>query len=879
MALSVGSKVGSYEVLSLLGAGGMGEVYRARDTRLNREVAIKVLPADRLSDEGRRRRFVHEAQSASALNHPHIVTIYEIESAAERDFIVMEYVRGRSLDALIPRGGMRLGELLRIAIPVADALGAAHARGIIHRDLKPANVIVGTEGAVKVLDFGLAKLVGAEAGPDDATDTHFANAALSAPGAIAGTAAYMSPEQATGGKVDGRSDVFSFGAMVYEMATGQRPFRGESSAEILAAVIRAQPSPPTEMAGALPRELERVILRCLRREPERRFQTMLDVKIELQEIKEAWDSAAFGAAAVPARRVSRTLLAVAGAIAVTLLASAVWFLWRPGAPVAPSAIVPLTTLTGLEFDPSLSPDGEQVAFAWNGEKEERFNVYVKMVGSSDVRQLTTGPENDWRPAWSPDGRQIAFVRYPDPLWAAPVRAAIYLVSPVSGVERKVADFPAVGRIRWSPDGQWLAVGRMPQPPEEGGIYLIPAQGGEPRSLTRAARGRGHFEPAFSPDGRSLAYRSCGAASCDLEVLPMDETYQPVGAVRRLLEGQKSIEGVIWDEAGRSLLYAQEPAPANVRLWRLWVDGRRQPERLDLAGVGARMPTLRGSRLAFALMRNTVSIHPLDTTLTSAAIVSSTFWDYHPAFSPDGGQIAFSSSRSGDAVQIWLSAADGSRARQLTYGPSDWQGSPSWSPDGRRIAFDSRHADGSWSIWTIEAAGGAPHQLTTEPGDQFMPSWSHDGRWIYYVFEQGSGRDVWRIPVGGGRALQVTRGGSGLVYPFESPDGTELFYKPANGEGPLMAAALAKGRTRQVLPCLTDTFMVAGEGIYYAECGSGPRRSLRLHHTVTGENRVLGTVRDIPQAASARPAVSPDGQTILVHRSAMTSDLMLIDNFR
>jgi eukaryotic-like serine/threonine-protein kinase len=244
MALPTGTRLGPYEVGSLIGAGGMGEVYRARDTRLGREVAIKVLPADRVADADRRRRFVQEAQAASALNHPHIITIYEIESADGNDFIVMEYVRGNSLDVLIPRHGMRLGEVLRIAIPVADALAAAHARGIIHRDLKPANVITGTDGAVKVLDFGLAKLTSHEAEPEEQTVTDVVNPSLSVPGTIAGTAAYMSPEQATGGTVDARSDIFSFGAMLYEMVTGVRAFARTSTAETLAAVLRAQPKPP-----------------------------------------------------------------------------------------------------------------------------------------------------------------------------------------------------------------------------------------------------------------------------------------------------------------------------------------------------------------------------------------------------------------------------------------------------------------------------------------------------------------------------------------------------------------------------------------------------------------------------------------------------------
>src|SRR5678815_3716223 len=215
MPLTPGAKLGDYEILRPLGAGGMGEVYRARDSRLGREVAIKVLPAERVADESRRRRFLQEARAASALNHPNIVTVYEIESTEGRDFLVMELVIGKSLDALIPRQGMRLSEVLRIAIPVADALAGAHARGIVHRDLKPANVMVGSDGAVKVLDFGLAKLTATESAPDEQTQTVVVAEGLSAPGTIAGTAAYMSPEQASGGEVDSRSDIFSFGTMLY----------------------------------------------------------------------------------------------------------------------------------------------------------------------------------------------------------------------------------------------------------------------------------------------------------------------------------------------------------------------------------------------------------------------------------------------------------------------------------------------------------------------------------------------------------------------------------------------------------------------------------------------------------------------------------------
>ena len=290
--LAPGARIGTFDILAPLGAGGMGEVYRARDTRLGREVAIKALPGERLSDPARRARFVQEAKAASALNHPHIVTIHGIESFDGFDFIVMELVPGKTLDALIPKNGMRLGEALRIAISIADALVAAHDKGIVHRDLKPGNVMVTPEGGVKVLDFGLAKLMRDEAASGQEATTLEAKAPLTDPGVAPGTPAYMSPEQATGGPVDARTDIFSFGTLLYEMVTGRRPFAGSSNAEVQAALLKEQPKPPSELVQDLPKELERIVLRCLRKEQSRRFQNIADVKIELQELKEESESQA-----------------------------------------------------------------------------------------------------------------------------------------------------------------------------------------------------------------------------------------------------------------------------------------------------------------------------------------------------------------------------------------------------------------------------------------------------------------------------------------------------------------------------------------------------------------------------------------------------------
>jgi eukaryotic-like serine/threonine-protein kinase len=876
MPLPAGSMLGTYEVLSPLGAGGMGEVYRARDTRLGREVAIKVLPAERLHDEHRRRRFVQEAQSASALNHPHIITIYEIESAGDIDFIVMEYVRGRSLDVLIPRQGLRLHELLRMAIPVADALAAAHASGIIHRDLKPANVMVGSDGAVKVLDFGLAKLIDRDVTPEDPTATQIPAAGLSAPGIIVGTTAYMAPEQATGGKVDARSDIFSFGAMLYEMATGSRAFAGASVADTLAAVLRAQPTPPTQRVAGLPRALERLILRCLRKEPERRYQTMLDVKNELQEIKEESDSGTLTESAAPVRRHGGPAVAAAVS-AIVVVGAAAWVFWpRAAADLPAMRVVPLTSLNATELFPALSPDGEQVAFSWNGEKGDNFDVYLKLVGSSDVRRLTTDPGLDWTGGWSPDGRQIACLR------VGPLGKTIYLVSPVSGTQRKLIDFPDAGPpLTWSPDGRWLVVATRPTASNGGGVYVIPVDGGAPRRVAQPRKAPQFLaSPAPAPDGRHLAYLACeemtGGTICDVEVVELDERWQPLSAPRRLTN-QAVPPGLIWSRDGTSVIYATQPVPETFYLWRAWVNGEREPERLELAGLGARMPAIASAqnRLAFVRTINRVGVFTLDTA--PRPVLVSSFWDIQPQFSPDGAQLAFTSSRSGETLDIWLAAADGSNSRQLTHGPGRWQGSPAWSPEGRRIAFDSKGDDGRMSVWTIDADGGPPRQITKGPGDHNTPTWSRDGRWIYFSSDQGAGRETWRVPAGGGAGERVMRDGS--AFALESMDGKELIYKPNFGDSPLVALPLAGGPARQVLPCVSAVnFAVGPAGIYYAACGPRQGRSIHLFDTA-GRDRVLGSVDDAWGFALDRMAVSPDGQTVLIHRQSLSNDLMLIENFK
>jgi eukaryotic-like serine/threonine-protein kinase len=887
MALSAGARLGPYEVLGPIGAGGMGEVYRARDTRLGREVAIKVMPADRLSDPHRRARFVQEARAASALNHPNIVTIHDIESAESVDFIVMEFVAGKTLDALIPRHGMRLGEALRVAIPLADALAAAHAAGIVHRDLKPANVMVTPEGVVKVLDFGLAKLTQAEQASGEDATTLDAQAKLSRPGTVAGTPAYMSPEQASGGAVDARSDIFSFGAVLYEMVTGRRPFGGGSSAEMLVALLKEQPKPPSEIAPDVPKELERIILRCLRKEPERRFQHATDLKVELQEVKEESDSQAAvsaGAVARRSRRVQRAL-AVAGVVLLLTVAAALWYL-RQGEPPTPR-LVPLTAVRHAHTG-SFSPDGSQIAFAAAGESGGDYDIWLRIVGEAEARRLTTGPANDRFPAWSPDGKQIAFVRW-EPGAAT---GAIHVVSPLGGPARRLADFPA-GTLSWSPDARWLATARLrPEAPagaESHGIHLIPVQGGEPRAVTTPEPPAWHETPAFSPDGRALAYISCAPpyvppSACDVDVVRLDAEDRPQGPSRRVTAQRFDPAGLAWTRNGRSIVYAAVHSNVS-RLWRVRADGGAPPALVELAGRGTLWPFTATSRdrLVFLRRSSDVDIYRLRAGRDTAPLLASTADDIQPQYSPDGQQVAFESRREGDTEEIWLVGADGSNPARLTRGPGRYQGSPRWSPDARAIVFDSQADDGHWDVWTIRADGSGLRQVTHNPADDNLASWSRDGRWIYFGSNRTGRFEIWRVAAVGGVEEQVTRKGGWV--PFESLDGRTLYYKRASPDSPLLAQPTTGGEERTVVGCVGPSFSYAvdREGITYVACdipaaADRSRGFLRHWNMRTAQDRLLATL-DTGDGIPLGLSVSPDGQSILYTHTTSSEDLMMIENFR
>jgi eukaryotic-like serine/threonine-protein kinase len=883
MALSPGTRLGPYEVTSQIGAGGMGEVYRALDPRLNREVAIKVLPADRLADESRRQRFLREARAAATLTHPHIITVHEVESADGVDFLVMEYVRGKSLDALIPRTGLRLGEVLRIAIAVADALAAAHARGIVHRDLKPANVVVGEDGAVKVLDFGLAKLLHEQEQPADPSAPTDVVDHLTDPGQRMGTLAYMSPEQAAGGTVDARSDIFSFGVLLYEMVTGRRPFVGGSAPETLSAVLRAQPTPPTSLVPMVPRDLEKAILRCLRKEPDRRFQHADDLRVALQEIKEDHDSGADAPATVSPSS-SRRFVLPATVLAIVAAVGAWMYRSTLSRNSPPPRLVQLTTLAGSEVAPSFSPDGREVAFAWTDGKDQRPHVYVKLVGSTEVHRVSPDDTPDFAPSWSPDGRQIAFLRE-----LGPHETRIHLTSPLGGTDLKLSDFPVHGHanwpgLSWSPDGRFIAAGRAAAFGSGGerGLYLVPTRSGDPIRITHAPEPAYDHLPAFSPDGRRLAFATCPRPfGCDIAVVelnfdsPDELTATPSRVIAR---PDLDLSGLAWMPDGRDLIYgtAGYLARGVENLWRVRADGSQPPERLEVGGVGAESPaTVPGRDLVvFARRSGHTDVYKFTAGQPAVPVLTSSAEQSQPTFSPDGRRVAFTSTQSGEGTDVWVASRDGTDSQRLIRSPGLALSSPRWSPDGRRIAFDSKSSDGHWHVWVSDADGGAPRQLTRAAGDQGQPSWSKDGRWVYFSGNQNGSRDVWRIGVADGAVERLTSGEGG-ASPVEAPDGTSLLYRPSiSAETPLLLRPLAGGPARTVVPCIR-AFTVTASAVYYVSCGQSVWE-LQRRDLATGADQKLGPL----EGAFGTFAVSPDERTVLYDRDIDEgADLWLIENFK
>jgi Tol biopolymer transport system component len=868
----------------------MGVVYKARDTRLNRPVALKLLPEEHARDEERLRRFTQEARSASALNHPNIVTIHDIGADGGNAYIVMEYVTGKTLDQSIPEKGMRLADVLKIGTQIADALGAAAAAGVVHRDIKPGNIMVTDSGLVKVLDFGLAKVAERASAAHDATATLLmADAApRTREGAIVGTISYMSPEQAEGKPVDARSDIFSFGAVLYEMTTGQRAFRGQTGMSTIAAILRDDPTPPGEIVAGVPRDLEKIIGRCLRKDPERRFQSMAEVRLALLELKEEQESGIRAAPKAAPPRASRMpiLIAAAAVVAVVALAAVYWLTHREAGPAtdAQMRLVPFTSYRYAQLGPAFSPDGNTIAFAWAGEGSpvqtvRRLQIYAKLVGTDTPLRLTTSEADDIFPAWSPNGQSIAFVRY-----TGGGVLGIFQIGALGGKERSIATVldAQSPRVSWSADSKFLVASGRETTGGPSRIFVISVETGEKRVLNLGGTAR-EYDSELSPDGHRLAFlRALSDTKVGLLVAELDGKLQLKGTAHELATPSGVPHHPTWTADSKDVLftifnYGTPP------LWRMPADGSAPARLLPIAPEGADTPATsrKGNRLAFERRTGDTNVwqFPVETPSKVGAaveLIASTRPDrVRPgAWSPDGRKIAFESSRSG-TMSVWIADRDGANAT-LLFGGSDYaSGSPAWSPDGRWIALDS-HKDGHTAVYVVPSGGGASRRLLATTRDFVVPSWSADGKWIYYSSDPTGRREIYKVPTEGGEPRQVTHNGG--IGAMESADGKYLYYNRTEaGAVPLVRMPAEGGAETEVLPSVTSrSWVVTAGGIWFTAL-NGPATDVRYFDTRTGKTTAAVSITGpiIPGLS-----LSPDGRSLLYTQvDQQISEIQLVENFR
>jgi Tol biopolymer transport system component len=742
---------------------------------------------------------------------------------------------------------------------------------------------VDEHGLVKVLDFGLAKL--AEWVESDGLAPTETLKKHTEEGTIIGTTAYMSPEQAQGKRVDACSDIFSFGAVLYEMVTSRRAFQGDSKLSTLAAIINQEPAP---LPAEIPHDLEKLITRCLRKDPERRFQHMDDVKVALEELKEESDSGRLLAAASRATQRWRFSHWAVALGAGALLAAAGLWLWRTRAeaPAVAFVAVPLTTYTGMESQPSFSPDGNQVAFVWDGAQQDNFDIYIKQIGTENLLRLTRDPAVDSSPAWSPDGRHVAFLR------ALPGNSAgVFLVPTIGGPERKLAEtylpsFVPEPFLGWSPDGKWLAITHRSSAEEPFGLFLLSIETGEKRRLTSPlGKKPGDSAPAFSPNGRSLAFaRTASPWVSDLYLLTFGGELTPRGEPRRLTFHRRWATSPAWTPDGREIVFSSGGARGTgVGLWRTPASGSRNPRPLLFAGEQGDQPAIsrQGNRLAYTrhLLDNNIwrlELHgPNGKAGSPIPVIASTRTDENPQYSPDGKRIAFISTRSG-SHEVWVSASDGSDAVQLTSMRAPITGSPRWCPDGERIAFDS-NAEGRFAVYVISASGGRPRRMTNSSADDALPSYSRNGRWIYFASNRTGAWQIWKLPVEGGEAMQATRQGGRV--PFESPSGQSVYYAKDVWDTSLWKVPVGGDSERQVLESVRWLgFAPVEKGIYFIpKQHPDGSSSIQFLDLAAG---TISTIARIEKPLAEGLSVSPDERHILyTQRDEAGSDLMLIENFR
>ncbi len=865
-------KLGPYEILDALGAGGMGEVYKARDPKLDRWVAIKVLPEHLAKDPVALARFEREAKALATLQHPNVLGIFDFGSEEGTVFAVMELLEGETLRELIGRGPLPRRRLVDIAGQMAHGLSAAHAKGIVHRDLKPENVFLMKDGHVKLLDFGLAKNLSLPR-PQDLSTMAPGAAAATEKGMLLGTLSYMSPEQIRGGDTDLRSDLFSFGVMLFEMMTGRRAYSAPSAVEILAAILTTDPLADEALRASLDPGLERILARCLEKEPAQRFQSAQDLAFALDGLTPGSTGVVtrpYQGIPDPLRR--RRWVRALGITGLVCAGLAVGYLAFRGSSWELPILRPLSP-SGRDAFPSASPDGKTVAFV--SERGGGSRIWLLQVASGSEIALTEGPGDDF-PQVSPDGSEVLFRRREG------AEYGLFRVPAVGGQPIRIAK--GIEQGAWSPDGHDV-------------VLLRQAVRGAPRTAVSIAHRDGSEEhriaellerfltPRWSPDGAWIALvtmpQSAGAPQTIYLLSPQGKlwilpAHRAVGRVsvptwlgsRTLLYAQAlSAGGAL---PGMSAQLISHPLSWGHSTPLLWLPDRAQV--VDRIGEGIifdSLPQRQGLR----------EISPEDGAAASW-ITHGSSSDRQPTVSPDGEWVAFSSNRSGN-LDLWAVSLKTRALRRLTDHPADdWD--PSFSPDGRKLLWSSNRG-GNFEIWMAEADGSGARKVSSDGVDAENPTLTTEGPWIYHLSGNPAHRGLWRLHPDGSGAQLLVRGV--ISAPMPSPDGRFAAYN-LDGVDParIIVVSVQDGAEVFTGPLPGHRVMWSPDGrtlAYISSDGSGNWGAVVVQPFVPGKDTSAQrhfAYRD-PESPAETFTFTPDGRRIIVSAADPSKGLMLATGIR
>jgi Tol biopolymer transport system component len=875
----IGQTISHYRIIEKLGEGGMGVVYKAEDNKLRRSVALKFLPSYLTIDDDTKTRFINEAQTASALDHQNICTIYEIDENDDGQmFISMAYYGNETLKSKMAKGELTRGKSIDIAIQVAQGLGKAHEKGIIHRDIKPANIIVQEDGTVKIIDFGLSKLL------SDQTVTKIDT--------TKGTVAYMSPEQAQGKTVDHRADIWSLGVLLYEMLSSKRPFRGEIDQAVIYSIMNEQPAPLGSLLTGLPVQLENIVARCLEKEPAKRFQGVDEVIAELNQFRGLQSPATVKRASAKTQsripwRIRRTVSV--GVLLTAIVFTIYFFSSRQEKPVRPIwKIKPLTSTVIYEGAPTWSPDGSMIAY---NVIVGNADIYMKTSKGGNRNQLTNNPADDLNPRWSPDGSKIAFVS------DRGSGTNVYWIPSSGGAERKIAEtglpylerFFAVlyslGDLPWSPDGKQFLFPQMKSTGETA-IWRVNIEAGDKTQLTYPPAGSSDLAASWSFDGELIVFQHTDQTGLSSLWLMPAEGGEPT----LLLGDQYNNFQPTWSSSNRKIVFVSNRA-GHENLWDI-----------DISSGELRQLTSAPERILYPSISHTGQlaysefIHQADLYLlqldsgTDERLTFHSHDNFNAHFSPDGKDLVYQSTRSGDH-EIWLHNLTGVDEINLTNNPAiDIK--PTWSPDGRQVVFLSNR-DGAFYLWIMNTDGSNVHRLTEHPVP--LPSnfwsysldvrWAPDGKAIGFIAQGSEGRALWIVERDGKNARAILVGAHSFDW---WKDSRHVIYNSVSTHELRVADLETGDETILYQGPLTEIFVSSdGRSVAFSQAvghfsADLYRLSLQLPELPNGLPQPIGEPEKLTHGNGKwhvhNGSWSPDGKSIVYTRDKDEGDIYFIENY-